>query len=154
VLEHAGSLWDEVSELVCDQLALAALETRRAGESLVTMVVTGVGANALVALMLYVVVRRKSRHLQWAASIDPQHGFRIGCEVEFGESRCEPIANRRQSRSRRTSEPVLLTACGLGYLLGEITSRQPSGATSRKRKLVSGVLTLFACARLIPHQVD
>lgn len=105
VLENACSLWDEVSELVCDQLSLAALETRRAGESLVTMVVTGViiavllvsawlgvvasaiivlidlgviaylsiligvGANVLVALMLYVVVRRKSRHLKWAASI-------------------------------------------------------------------------------------
>lgn len=105
VLADAGSLWDEVWELVCDQLSLAALETRWAGENLVAMIVTGVmmavllvsawlgvvaagimvlvgtgvspylailigvGANALVALILHVVVRRKSRHLLWAASI-------------------------------------------------------------------------------------
>jgi uncharacterized membrane protein YgcG len=105
VLANLASLWDEVFELVCDRLSLAALETRLAGESLVTMVVTGVmiavllvsawfglvasaimvlidsgviaylsiligvGANVLVALMLYTVVRRKSRNLQWAGSI-------------------------------------------------------------------------------------
>ena len=105
VLEDARSLWAEVLEQFCDRLSLAALETRRAGESLVTMIVTGVmiavllvsawlgvvaaaimvlidagviaylailigvGANALVARMLYVVVRRKSRLLLWAASI-------------------------------------------------------------------------------------
>jgi hypothetical protein len=119
LLEDARSLWQEVSELAHDQLSLAALETRLAGESLVIMIVAGVmiavllvsawlglmasaimvlvgtgvtahlavligvGTNALVALILFMVVRRKSRHLQWAAStrsLSSASGARTGSE--------------------------------------------------------------------------
>jgi hypothetical protein len=48
VLEDAQSLWQELRELSHDRLLLAALETRRAGESLVVMIVAGV----IVALLL------------------------------------------------------------------------------------------------------
>lgn len=42
VLEDALSLWHELHELSHDHFLLAALETRRAGESLVTMLVAGI----------------------------------------------------------------------------------------------------------------
>ena len=105
LLEDARSLWREGSALFQDRLQLAALETRLAGESLVTMIVAGlivavlvvaawlglmgaailmlvgfgVGAgtalllgvlvNLAVALALCQVIRGKSRHLLWAATL-------------------------------------------------------------------------------------
>ena len=48
VLEDARSLWHELFGLTRDRFLLAALETRRAGESLVTMIVAGV----LIAFLL------------------------------------------------------------------------------------------------------
>ncbi len=48
VLEDAQLLWYELRALIHDHLQLAALETRRAGESLVTMIVLGV----MVAVLL------------------------------------------------------------------------------------------------------
>ncbi|TAL42515.1 MAG: phage holin family protein [Methylovulum sp.] len=48
VLEDAQSLWRELYGLGHDHFRLAALETRRAGESLVTMIVAGV----MVAVLL------------------------------------------------------------------------------------------------------
>ncbi|MDO9104957.1 MAG: phage holin family protein [Methylovulum sp.] len=48
LLEDALSLWHELCGLSHDHLKLAALETRRAGESLVDMVVAGV----MVAVLL------------------------------------------------------------------------------------------------------
>lgn len=48
VLEDALLLWYELRALIHDHLQLAALETRRAGESLVTMIVLGV----MVAVLL------------------------------------------------------------------------------------------------------
>jgi Putative Actinobacterial Holin-X, holin superfamily III len=48
LLDGARSLWRELHELVHDQVALAALETKLAGKSLVSMVVTGV----IVAVLL------------------------------------------------------------------------------------------------------
>ena len=48
VLDNAKSLWDELRGLAHDQLALAALETRLAGKSLVSMIVAGV----MVAVLL------------------------------------------------------------------------------------------------------
>ena len=47
-LEEAQSLWHELRELLHARLRLAALETRRAGESLVTMLIAGV----MVAVLL------------------------------------------------------------------------------------------------------
>jgi hypothetical protein len=48
VLEDAQSLWHELRALIHDHFQLAALETRRAGESLVTMMIAGI----IVALLL------------------------------------------------------------------------------------------------------
>ena len=48
VLEDAQALWHELHGLAHDRFQLAALETQRAGESLVTMVVSGV----MVAVLL------------------------------------------------------------------------------------------------------
>ena len=105
LLEDAKSLWREGSALFQDRLQLAALETRLAGESLVTMIVAGVivavlvvaawlglvgaaivllvgfgvGAgtalllgvlvNLAVALALCQLIRGKSRHLLWSATL-------------------------------------------------------------------------------------
>ena len=48
VLEDARSLWHELLGLAQDRFHLAALETRRAGESLVAMVMLGVMAGVLL----------------------------------------------------------------------------------------------------------
>ena len=105
MLEDAQSLLHELRGLTHDRLLLAALETRRAGESLVSMLVAGVvialllgsawlgliaavvlgmiengivassaillavAANLLLALILFRVVRRKSRFLQFPATL-------------------------------------------------------------------------------------
>jgi uncharacterized membrane protein YqjE len=105
VLEDAQSLLHELLGLTHDRFRLAALETRRAGESLVAMLVAGVmvavllsGAwlglmaaavlwligngvvacsailiavafNLLLALILCLVMRRKSRYLQFPATL-------------------------------------------------------------------------------------
>ena len=105
VLEDAQSLWHELHGLVHDRFRLAALETQRAGESLVAMIVAGVmlavllsgawlglmaaavlglvghgvvassaillavACNLLVALILCGVIRRKSRYLQYPATL-------------------------------------------------------------------------------------
>lgn len=105
LLEDARLLWHELTGLAHDSLHLAALETKLAGQSLVTMIAAGVMvavllvsawlglvaaailtlvgtgvvasiamligvlANLLFALLLYAVIRRKGRHLQWAATI-------------------------------------------------------------------------------------
>jgi hypothetical protein len=105
MLEDAKSLWHELRGLAHDQLTLAALETRLAGKSLVTMIAVGVmvavllvsawlglaaaavlwlisigviasiaillavAANLVLALILYDVIRRQSRHLQFPATL-------------------------------------------------------------------------------------
>lgn len=105
LLEEIKSLWQEFSGLAHDRLTLAALESRLAGKSLVTMIVAGVmiagllvsawvglmgvvvlwlvnvgvwpsialllvvGANLVFALILYAVIRLKSRYLQFPATI-------------------------------------------------------------------------------------
>lgn len=105
VLEDAQSLWRELRGLTHDRFRLAALETRRAGESLVSMIVAGVmvaflvssawlglmaaavlglidngvvassaillavAFNLLLALILSGVIRRKSRYLQFPATL-------------------------------------------------------------------------------------
>jgi hypothetical protein len=105
LLEDAKRLWNELTGLAHDTLHLAALETRLAGQSLVTMIAAGVMiaillvtawvgvvaavvlslisigvvaslalliavvANLLFAFILYEVIRRKSQHLKWAATI-------------------------------------------------------------------------------------
>ena len=113
LLEQAKSLWYELRSLVHDQLTLAALETKLAGKSLVTMIAAGVmiavllisawlglvgavvlwligigvvasiamllavAANLVFAVILYDVIRRQSRHLQFPAtlrSLRPMHG--------------------------------------------------------------------------------
>jgi len=48
ILEEAQSLWYELREVLYHRLQLAALETRRAGASLVTMIIAGV----MVAVLL------------------------------------------------------------------------------------------------------
>jgi hypothetical protein len=48
LLDSAGSLWHELQGLLHDHLALAALETRLAGTSLVRMVVAGLMIAALL----------------------------------------------------------------------------------------------------------
>lgn len=109
VLEDAQSLLDELWGLAHDRLLLAALETRRAGESLVSMIIAGVlvaillagswlglmaavvlgliengvvassailltvDLNLLLALILYFVIRRKSRYLQFPATLRSLH---------------------------------------------------------------------------------
>lgn len=105
VLEDVQSLLHELLGLTHDRLLLAALETRRAGESLVSMLVAGVlvavllssawlglmaaallgliengipassaillavAFNLLLALILFGVIRRKSRYLQFPATL-------------------------------------------------------------------------------------
>ena len=105
VLEDAQSLWYELLGLTHDRLLLAALETRHAGESLVSMMLAGVmvafllisawigvmvavvlslvengiaasdaillaaAFNLVFALILIVVIRRKSRSLQFPATL-------------------------------------------------------------------------------------
>lgn len=105
VLEDAQSLWKELRELSHDRFRLAALETQRAGDSLVAMIMAGVmvavlliGAwlgllaaavlwlvehgvvassaillavvsNLLLSLILCGVIRRKSRYLQFPATL-------------------------------------------------------------------------------------
>ena len=106
VLEDAQSLWHELRGLTHDRFRLAALETQRAGKSLVDMILAGVmigvlliGAwlglmaaavlelveqdvvttssaillavafNLLLALLLFGVIRRKSRYLQFPATL-------------------------------------------------------------------------------------
>ena len=105
VLADAQSLWHELRELTHDRFLLAALETQRAGESLVTMIMAGVmvafllssawlglmaaavlglvdngvvasnailfavAFNLLLALILCGVIRRKSRYLQFPATL-------------------------------------------------------------------------------------
>jgi Putative Actinobacterial Holin-X, holin superfamily III len=98
------TLWVQLRELVHEQLTLAALETRLAGQSLLTMIAAGLGiavllitawvglmgaavlwlnsigviasiailitvaANLGFALILYQLIRRRSRHLQFSAT--------------------------------------------------------------------------------------
>ena len=105
LLEDVKSLWHEFRGLAHDRLTLAALETRQAGNSLVTMIAAGmmvaallvsawlglmgaavllligigvtasiamllaVAANLVFALILYDVIRRQSRHLQFPATL-------------------------------------------------------------------------------------
>ena len=105
LLEDAKLLWQELRGLAHEQLTLAALETRLAGKSLVTMVAAGlmvgvllisawlglmgaavlwmiavgiaasiallvaVAANLICALVLYGLIRRLSRHLQFPATV-------------------------------------------------------------------------------------
>jgi hypothetical protein len=105
LLEEVKQLWQELRGLAHDQLKLAALETRLAGESLVTMIAAGlivavlvvsawlgligaavlwlvsvgvmgsiamllaVAANLVFALILYDVIRRQGRHLQFPATL-------------------------------------------------------------------------------------
>ncbi len=105
LLDEAKSLWQDLRGLVHDQLTLAALETKLAGKSLVTMVAAGVmvavllvsawlgllgavvlwlissgvvaslamllmvAANLVMAWVLYQVIRRKSHHLQFPATL-------------------------------------------------------------------------------------
>ena len=105
LLEDAQSLLHELGGLTHDRLRLAALETRRAGESLVSMIIAGVmvafllssawlglmtaavlglidhgvvtssaillavAFNLLLALILCRVMRRKSRYLQFPATL-------------------------------------------------------------------------------------
>ena len=49
VLEDAQTLWHELHGLAHDRFRLAALETQRAGESLVTMVVAGMMVGVLLS---------------------------------------------------------------------------------------------------------
>lgn len=106
VLQEARSLWHELRALLQNRLQLAVLETRRAGESLVTMIIAGVmvavllngawlglvlagvqmlieqgmvvstaillavAVNLLIALLLCVVIRRKSHYLQFPALLN------------------------------------------------------------------------------------
>ena len=106
MLEDAQSLWHELRGLIHDRFRLAALETQRAGKSLVDMIVAGVmvgvlligawlglmaaavlellehgvvatssaillavASNLLIALILFGVIRRKSRYLQFPATL-------------------------------------------------------------------------------------
>ena len=105
MLEDAQSLWHELRVLINDRFRLAALETQRAGKSLVDMIVTGimvavllisawlglltaavlrlvahgmvassaiplaVAFNLLLTLILFGVIRRKSRYLQFPATL-------------------------------------------------------------------------------------
>ncbi len=106
MLEDAQSLWYELRGLIHDRFRLAALETQRAGKSLVDMIVAGVmvavlligawlglmtaavlelvehgvvatssaillavASNLLIALILFGVIRRKSRYLQFPATL-------------------------------------------------------------------------------------
>lgn len=104
VFKDAGALWRELSELGRAQLKLAALETRRAGHSLITLLgaavllavlllgawwgllaagivwlleqglpvsaalAAGVGVNLLAALIVYAIIRRQRRYLQFPAT--------------------------------------------------------------------------------------
>ena len=106
MLEDAQSLWRELRGLTHERFRLAALETQRAGKSLVDMIVAGVvigvllisawlglmavavlelvehgvvatssaillavAFNLLIALVLFGVIRRKSRYLQFPATL-------------------------------------------------------------------------------------
>lgn len=105
IIEEVRSLWQELRGLTQDRFHLAALETQRAGESLVAMIIAavmfavllsgawlglmavavlvlienGVAAttailqavvlNVLIALILYGVMRRKSRYLRFPATL-------------------------------------------------------------------------------------
>ncbi len=114
LLDDAQSLWHELRGLSHDHFRLAALETRRAGESLVVMIMAAVmvavflnGAwlglvaaavlglvehgivassaillavafNLLLALILCVVIRRKSRYLQFPAILRSLQPMPVG----------------------------------------------------------------------------
>jgi len=105
VLAEAQLLWDEIRGLGVDRIRLAALETQRAGDSLVSMLISGVmiavllmsawlglqaaavlaliengfaassvilltvAANLLLTLILFGVIRRKSRFLQFPSTL-------------------------------------------------------------------------------------
>jgi len=105
VLAEAQLLWDELRGLGVDRIRLAALETQRAGDSLVSMLISGVmiavlllsawlgllaaavlaliengfapssvilltvAANLLLTLILFGVIRRKSRFLQFPSML-------------------------------------------------------------------------------------
>jgi hypothetical protein len=105
IMEDAQSLWHELRGLTHDRFRLAALETQRAGESLIVMIASavmvavllisawlglmvaavfglvenGIAAsssillavafNLLLALILCGVIRRKSRYLQFPATL-------------------------------------------------------------------------------------
>jgi len=105
LVEEVKSLWHQLYVLAHDRLTLAALETKLAGKSLVTMIAAGVmiagllvsawmglmgvvvlwllsigvmasialllavAANLVFALILYAVIRLKSRYLQFPATI-------------------------------------------------------------------------------------
>jgi hypothetical protein len=106
MLEDAQSLWHELRGLTHDRFRLAALETQRAGKSLVDMIVAGVlvavlliaawlgfmaaavlelvehdvvatssakllvvASNLLLALILFGVIRLKSRYIQFPATL-------------------------------------------------------------------------------------
>jgi hypothetical protein len=105
LLEQVQSLWQALRGLAHDELTLAALETRLAARSLVTMIAAGVmvalllvsawlglagavvlwlisigvtasiamllavAGNLVFALILYDVIRRQSRHLQFPATL-------------------------------------------------------------------------------------
>jgi len=105
VLAEAQLLWDELRGLGVDRIRLAALETQRAGDSLVSMLISGVmiavlllsawlgllaaavlvliengfapssvilltvAANLVLTLILFGVIRRKSRFLQFPSTL-------------------------------------------------------------------------------------
>ncbi len=109
LLDELAGLWNEIRGLAHDHLQLAVLETKLAGESLVSMIAAGVmiaillvtawlgllgalvmllillgmwpsaalllavGLNLLIALALYGVIKQKSRHLKWAATLASLH---------------------------------------------------------------------------------
>ena len=119
MLEDIQSLWDELQGLSHERFRLVGLEIRRAGQSLVTMVVAGamlalllsaawlgllaaavqwqlenglpassailiaVAFNLLLALMLCGLIRRRSRYLQFPAtlrSLEPRPKLRSNQE--------------------------------------------------------------------------
>jgi hypothetical protein len=111
LLQTVKTLWYELRELLHDELTLVALETRLAGQSLVTMIAAGLGiavllvtawlglmgaavlwlssigvrvslailvavaANLGFAGILYQLIRRQSRHLQFSATLRTLHSM-------------------------------------------------------------------------------
>jgi hypothetical protein len=67
--------------------------------------------------------------------------------------RHDALLFRDTLRDRLTSPPALWAAAGLGFLLGLLSARTPSGARRRSaagagiRKLISGVLRVLALFR-------
>jgi signal transduction histidine kinase len=151
-------------------VAAAILALIGSGISASIALLLGVSINLIVALLLCTVIHRKSRYLRWSATIrslrplTTSETVALTAQITHLEKR---ILDRRQSirrhaasyghalRNSLTSPVMLLSASGLGFLVGILTRRQSSEVNNsartslRVRKLFESILSVIGFSRAL-----